>query len=79
MQKEAEEVMRGCQSAEDKAKKPPTEVGPLTVCLLLSFGVDGSGSQGARAKLQTKRIPLILHIASGRLADPSASVPILKN
>ena len=76
-------LKRRCKGVKMQKRRPrrqlPTEVGPLTACLLLSSRVDGSSSQGAGAKLQTKRIPLILHIARGRSADRSASVPILKN
>lgn len=74
MQKEAEEAVQRCQNAEEKAKKAATEVGPLTARSLLSSRVDWSSSQGAEAALQPKRIPLILHTARRRLADPSASL-----
>lgn len=74
MQKEAEEAVQRCQNAEEKAKKAATEVSPLTACSLLSSRVDQSSSQRAEADLQSKRIPLILHIARRRLADPSASL-----
>lgn len=74
MQKEAEEAVQRCQNAEEKAKKAATEVSPLTACPLLSSRVDRSSSQRAEADLQSKRTPLILHIARRRLADPSASL-----
>lgn len=60
MQEEAGEAMRSCQNAEEKAKNAAAEVGALTACSRLPSRVDWSSSHRSEAKVQPKRILLIL-------------------